>query len=513
MPTEQPPAEPVVPETPVPVTETDDQPPVTNQPIPETPDPLSQSSEEENPADVSTDNPPEIPGMDAKPQLPANPLVADSTEPVKVSPIDELINRDLFGGLREDESKIGKLSALLNQANTSIREIQDLAESVRDRETIGIARYYIAKPDPLEAGIETEKRLGLSCGGILYENLPLLAMLRDVTAITGVPFALEAASFQATDFDFGVTVNIKMEQSDDRPTNFAMAVESVLTPMNVEQTATPMGCVVIRPLNVAGKTSTTYPLPSFAAQDEVAPKMVDFIKSMIAPASWTTEDDPATIELGANDLTVSQTPIIQRQIKDFLDKLTFVSEFEGPPEELSKQAPLRTRWTSVQELLEKPLELGRTFDIPLESLCSTIQQKSGLTVLIDWPSIMNEGWTPATMVPGNINETNVYRTLKEIARSMKVTMRAIDAKTIELTTFQSATSQLELEVYYYGDIIEETLTEEHVIDIITRTLSREFNSNPDVRMDFVPQLKCIIAVAPQSLQRQLEIVIERLRNL
>ncbi len=61
------------------------------------------------------------------------------------------------------------------------------------------------------------------------------------------------------------------------------------------------------------------------------------------------------------------------------------------------------------------------------------------------------------MVPGNINESSVYRTLREIARSMKITLRAIDAKTVELTTFQTATSQLELEVYYYGDIIEETL--------------------------------------------------------
>jgi hypothetical protein len=512
-PTEKTPADPVVPELPAPKTETNDQPADENPPVAVASDPPTTSIPDENPADVLPANPPEIPGSNAVPQLPVNPLVANPTEPTSANPVDDLINRDVFGNPIEDDSKLGKLSALLSQSNTSIREIQDLADSVRDTETIGISKYYVAKPDPLEEAIETDKRLGLSCAGILYDDLPLLAMLRDVTAITGVPFSLDAESFRAVDFDFGVRVSIKMEQSDDRSVSFATAIESVLAPLNVEQTTSPSGCVIVRPVNASVKTSTSYPLPAFAAKDDLAPKMVDFIKRMIAPSSWNAEGDPARIEIGTNELTVYQSPVIQRQIREFLEKLTFVSEFQGTPSELSKQAPLRTRWNSAQELLAQPLELGRTFDVPLESVCSTIQQKSGLTVLIDWPSIMQEGWTSATMVPGNIDEASVYRTIKEIARSMKITLLAVDAKTVELTTFQSAAAQLELEVYYYGDIIEETLTEEHVIDVVTRTLSHEFNSHPDVHMDFVPQLKCIIAVAPQSLQRQLEIVIERLRKL
>ncbi len=241
-PVEQPPVEAVPPDATAPETENTEQQPVANQAHSESPAPPSESNEQENnPVESITVNPPEIPGMETKPALPENPLVANSAQPTTVTPIDDLINRDVFGNPVETDSKLGGLSSLLNQSNTSIREIQDLAESVRDAETIGIARYYVAKPDPLEESIDTEKQLGLSCGGILYENLPLLALLRDATAITGVPFSLDAASFQAADFDFGVTVNIKLEQSDDRPLSFATAVESVLAPMNVERTTTSAG--------------------------------------------------------------------------------------------------------------------------------------------------------------------------------------------------------------------------------------------------------------------------------
>ncbi len=89
--------------------------------------------------------------------------------------------------------------------------------------------------------------------------------------------------------------------------------------------------------------------------------MLDFLKRMIAPESWNTGDDPATAELGTNELTVYQTPMIQRQFKDFLDKLTFVSEFQGTPAELAEQTQLRTRWASAQELLGQAAPTGSNF--------------------------------------------------------------------------------------------------------------------------------------------------------
>jgi len=71
----------------------------------------------------------------------------------------------------------------------------------------------------------------------------------------------------------------------------------------------------------------------------------------------------------------------------------------------------------------------------------------------------------------------------------------------------------DLEVFYYGDIIKGALKQDQVLKIVNQALEQQFRANPNVRTEFFPQLNCIVAVAPQALQRQIELILNTLRKV
>ena len=157
--------------------------------------------------------------------------------------------------------------------------------------------------------------------------------------------------------------------------------------------------------------------------------------------------------------------------------------------------------------------MSRTLPLTLEEYLTTIQKNAGVVVLVDWPELAMQGWNPQTMVPGNLLEDSVHQTMREIARSMKLALRAVDENTLELTSFRALMNRPDLEIFYYGDIIKGALTEKQLFAIVNDALGQQFKSNPNVRMEYFPQIQCVVAIAPQTLQRQIELILEQLRKV
>jgi len=436
----------------------------------------------------------------AKP--PSNPLASLPTEPEKVEKTDDIIARDVLGNPTGDDSNLGSLSELLDQANTSITEISDLASEIQDQETIGISKYFIDLPEQTEFLVD--KKLALPCGGLIAEKTPLIVVLRSITAITGVPFAFDIENLSAANFDFSLSTNINMQQSEDDRIDFAMAVDEAISQHKLTRSQTPdTGVVVLTAIDINEQTTADYQLPEFAANPVLGANMVVLVRKLIAPDTWTRKNSPGTIELMGDKVSVNQTPDVHLQLRQFFGKLRTIEAGE----------PVLSHWEAAQSALAKSANLKRSLPLTLEELLSNIQLNTDVVVLIDWPELAKEGWNPMTIVPGNIIEESVYQTLKEIARSMKLTLRAVDNATIELTTFRAVANRPEIELFFYGDIIEGALKQEQVFEIVTQALGRQLRSNPNVRMEFFPQINCIVSVAPQTLQRQLELVLNKLRKI
>ena len=433
-----------------------------------------------------------------------SPIVPSS--PLDNSPVEKPAPSSPLSDLSTPQSEIGDLSTLLELSGTSILKIQDIAEANRDQQLIGVPKYFIEQPD--HEKLDFERQLSLPCDGMRYSATRLVTVLRELNAITGIPFTLDTDSIQATGVALNPTVDVEAKDVD-----FATAIDDILKPLGLAKSVFDQRGIVIHAPDPGSMIGKEHALPTFpGGNEEAAKQFVAAIQALFAPDSWVRENDPATITLKENGIVVNNTVLVHQQIAEFIAKINAAIRLTANLNDEQAREILVPRWNRVQSRLEQPTGFQRTPDLLLVKLFELVGNSSGVTVLIDWDSLIPLGWTPTTLVPGNIQEDSIESALKQIARSMDLTIRSIDETTVELTTFEKAARQVDLEMYHFGKILAGPLKEQQALRLITETLGTQLQS-PRVRYVYEPQCQCLIISAPQSIQKQVASVIAQLEKL
>lgn len=459
-------------------------------------------SPETDPAPAIPTRPDENPlnGLPANGSPIANPP-ADSTttKPSKLSNLDSL------------RTEVGELSELLAQSGTSILEIQDLAEANKEQRLIGIPKYFIKPPEVVQ--LDFAKQLSLNCGGVRYNDARLTDVLTDITSITGVPITLDTDSVLAhLETKESNTLNPKIS-IDLKDIDFDAVIDALIGPQGLIKSIDEKHGLTIHAPAVTEFVERKHRLPNFPQADNTAnQKFVSAVQGLFSPQSWVQEQNPATIELEGNELSVNNTIPVHRQIDAFITKIQAAIDLTNNPENLEAQKILQSKWNAAAEHLQQPAGLQKSTDMLLTEMLNRLLDKTNVTVLVDWEQLMLMGWTPATKVPGHVAEEHVGEVLKQLARSMNVTIRAIDATTMEVTTFEKSAQTVDTEVYHLGKVLAGPLNEEQTIKLIVQTLGTQLQT-PQVRWVYEPKCQSLILVAPQSLQRQIDSVIKRLEKL
>ncbi len=452
--------------------------------------------------------------------------VSQKKAPV-MNPLDG-VNRALSSGLANENAAAPKknlrdlnslnstmedLSDFLSAKGTSIFEMKDLAEANRERRQIGIPKYFVEKPEAKK--VDVERQLSMTCNGLRYSDTNLIRILRDITAITGVPVTLDVQSIVAN----GGSINPKLDV-DVQEADFGDVIDSILQPLGMMKTLGAHNSLVIRSTRNDDFEPKTHVLPDFpvnvAAGDDKEPDarevFVGSIQGLIAPTSWVREADPATIELADQEIIVRNSPTAHYLIDEFVGKIqaaiTLTTDLENP----AAREKLDTRWNSIAERMANPVGIPKSTARTLVGLLNEIQTHTGVTVIVDWENLLPLGWNPQTRVPGNLSEKNLESTLRQLSRSMNLTIRPIDQNTIELTTFEKSAATVNLEVYHVGRILNGQLSEPLAKSLIEQALSNQLRA-PNVRYLYESKCKCWVLLAPQSLQKQMGSVIKKLESL
>ena len=407
---------------------------------------------------------------------------------------------------QDDAPSLGKLQELLEEAGTSVLEMTDVAAFNRETEMVGIPKYFV---EPVEPSITNfDRQLNLKIAGIKYDDTSLLDIFRELQIVTGLTVAMDTQSWQANNvaLDTVTSINLKDQSVQDV---FSQSVQ----PFGLTAKFDPVSkLVLVQSATSDQKTEVEYLIPE-AIPDEQVSTFVKNIQLLIAAESWLSEVAPSTIVVNNRKAIVNATAHVHFQLGRLLDKLEKVAAFNAAPTPANLEA-LQTIWDRAEKARGTNPELKVTVDLPLPVYLSQLQAKTGSVVLIDWINVVEEGWNPQALIPGNLIEGTTEDVLRELARAMELTFRAVDDRTFELTTFDAAVEKTEVEVYPCKDLLESGINSEQLRDFIFFKLLRgQVESMPaSTRILFQDDLQCFIAVAPQSLQRQINSIIKRLRK-
>ena len=471
-------------------------------------DPASPETKTENSTPTDEQNPPTV-----MPEIPKDgqpggegPTETDSdpkAEPGRPNGLDSLlIGMDKRGDDSVLNSNLGELSNLLEKKGTSILEINDLAAVIRNSEMIGLPRYHFDKPAPFDPG--TLERLQDPCAGVQYEGIPALVALREISLITGVPFQLNVEAIASRKIDLATPVDFKLVDK-----NFIEVASEMLQPLDLTVTFDGTNIPLIEPVNETVLVDRQYDLPQLDDPDgKKIDRFMESIKGLVAPQSWQAEENPATIQREENRLLIHQTPENHQRIQDYLSKIQAGLQMAAGNELEADR--FENRWSAVQEKTSQPFQSRFRSPVTLGAMLNRLQQVSQVNVVVDWASVLPTGWTPQTIVPAKVEEKSVDEAIRQLVRTMGLTSRYIDANTIEITTFQSAANARELEVYSCHQILGGNMTPEALMRALEGALNFNVNQLNNVRVVYEPECQCVIALAPQLVQRQIQAILDRL---
>ena len=410
-----------------------------------------------------------------------------------------------------ESSSLGSADAtaipdLLRDAGTEQAEIKELAAGFREQQLIGQSTYYVEKPKPLEE--KDFGRLKLPCSGVQYVDQPLFIVVGEVSRLTGVPISFAADVIRQGKLDVAEKISIKETDTDFRSILSKIASLSSV-PLEVDYDGTGPAVLLAVAVEPPAKPYSIE-LPNLGEQDDAEELFIKLVKQVVTPGVWRAEDVVHEIRAEEGKLFVSETVPAEtwRRIERLVSALPLSKAAIETGEEVPQLNSLVKR---AEPFLQKTFKIDNKFPESLERFLGKIYQATGVKLIVDWPSLLAEGWAPTTQVPAGIGESTVEDFLKQICRAMSVSYRVVDESTIEITTFATASQKTDFEAYSIASVLGGKHSPDQLLVALRGALGLEVQTEQNLRVQLDNESQCLLVHAPQFVQRQVQAILDRLK--
>jgi hypothetical protein len=412
---------------------------------------------------------------------------------------------------------IDEVKDLVFEPGLSVNELQQII-AAENENRYGIGSVFVARPDPLE--IDPAAELGKNIAGIrLPADTSLIDFARLTTKLTGVPIGFDADALAAAGLSAAAPVQVDFTDVTVHDMLTRVAQASRLAVVERGQ------AIVLVPADAGALVTRRYDIPVVEATDTKSIEtFVTSIQTLIAPATWQLGGGEGTARFDQGQLVVEQIPVVHREIERLVEGLRLAhaaaqgSQSAAPPPAAAEGAPRLFAHTLLGQTAEargRRSELSIMTPQPLDQVLGRLEQDTGLTLLVDWPAALDEGWNPNVLVPWQpADQATVADTLAELARSMNLTLRWVDPTTVEMTSSQVARQKLSIEVYSAATFVKAgRMSPEQVIAIVRSAIGGDLRDSPEAQVFYEPHSAAIVASLPQRLHFRLQRVLERLGGI
>ncbi len=281
---------------------------------------------------------------------------------------------------------------------------------------------------PRPRSVDVPQRLADRIPEIEYEKTPLIDFLRFVSEFSTVPITVHPESL------------IWLGLSPDTPVaghlqdaSVAEILANALTPLGLGYERLNDQLVVRRPLD--DFREVTFEVGDLAAGDELQLKELgNWITSLISPETWRVAGGTGTIEPRGSSLVVRNTDTVLFEVLFCCEQLR-----------LARGLPTRSRydvryvdWNVLHELAGARLDhkITLTFLAPtrLTRILRHMEKVAGVRLLVDWQSLIGEGWTPETELTFTANEQPFGAALAQLLSPMELGFRVVDDAVFQLAS-------------------------------------------------------------------------------
>jgi hypothetical protein len=360
-------------------------------------------------------------------------------------------------------------------------------------------------PRPEPRTIDVAARLADKIPEIKADDTPLAEFLQFMLEFTTVPITLEPESLIWVRAAPSSPVNVHLAN-----TTVGEVLKSALTPLKLEPQVSEGQVLVTLPARIV---TIPYPTGDLTGDDPGQISMLtELVRETIEPDSWKGEDGPALAEK-KNTLEVKHVPSVQLQVLTLMEKLRVARGLATRSKFEPALFRLASRYERARSQLAKPISCNFSQPTSLIRILQQLRESGTVEILIDWRSLMNEGWTPDSVATLVIDKRPLETALIELLGPMDLAFRVVDERTMQVVSAHDLGERLDLELYAANDLCEEGQADALLTKVRTALGEEHFRDGGGKgSVAFDGASKHLVAVLPQPQQRALASLLELWRK-
>ncbi len=354
---------------------------------------------------------------------------------------------------------------------------------------------------PLPA-IDIAPRLDGAVPQITIADMPLGRAVALLAQLGGLPVTFDPEGLQSLGVSLRDPVSVNR---GDVP--LGSVLKDVLEQRGLDYTTEGGQVVITAPVSAQTELITRrYSVADLAGDDAALADLAKTAEALLSPESWQSEGGPGRIRGKDGVLEVEQTAMIHHALLVFLEKLRTARGLPIRSRFPREWFQLATRRSQAAAVLDEEITANFREPTPLVEVLGHLGGLAGADILLDRRALAAEGLSDTEPASVAVVDQPLSTTLDKLLRPLGLAWRALDARTVQVSTQAALDDTMELDFYPVAPLLDglvtgQTLTEQICNRIAGPTWS-DAGGPGVIRYD--PKARCLIVRHNQAVQAAVE---------
>jgi hypothetical protein len=356
--------------------------------------------------------------------------------------------------------------------------------------------------------VNVNARLSDAVSGFESRNLPLVDFLALVSRLSTIPITIDPDALAALGQSPNVPVPLHLEK-----TNVADLLDAALEPLRLGYQVRD-GQLIVGAPQAAKLRQVKYAVPDLIGDDPQAlEQLAGVVQRMVEPASWQSSGGRATMNAKGGALVVEQSERAHGEILIFCEKLRIARGLPQKSHFDPARFALATRNDRAQAILQRPITANFYTPAPLSAVVKWLGRSTGATLLVDHAALARQEMTADSECSIVAVNKPLSAMLDELLQPLDLTWRAIDDRTVVITTPLDTADQMEVEFYPVRDLAPDAAGHGFIAEVASKVDPQLWgNMAEQGAMYFDAPGRTLVVRAPQRVQWQVETLLTTRRS-
>lgn len=188
-------------------------------------------------------------------------------------------------------------------------------------------------------------------------------------------------------------------------------------------------------------------------RDADASEVAAAIGQLVNPSSWETSGGVGRMEVDGPTIRVQHDSKTHLEVLVLLERMLLARDLPTKSKYPARLLSIEPTYTQLKPALDRSATFTFTSWTPLAEVIRYWQDASGLNVLVDWAALGEVALGPTSLVVCSVADVPWHEALDTLLLPLGLTWRAVDARTLQITTIEEAERLRTVEFYPVADLV------------------------------------------------------------